>query len=501
MNNAQNLVSQKYLKCILFFLVVLFITCKKEGHEKNLPTIEDTAYLNKWYDNLIQQHQKSFFAPRLIPDWSSIHQNKHGDKMVYEVTCKNPQKLISGSELTTDTKKLAEIETTTIKLLIFKDSKNCLTGAFMLISGDQSSVKTNRYKNLPDFTGKVLYYTLSGEFANGWLYTNGTITHSIANVTTADLPSQKNTSGNSVFNRGEKLMLENISCVVSAQPVYSYQCISASNEQGTIISTTCAWILVDMDYVIQCTSNGGSDGGSSGGGGYIPPTTPPTVPEDAPKPDPCAKAKTLNENTNYKNETNDLKDKVADLNLKREVGYIKKVGSPAIYSDPGSTGMLFNIPQINELNDHSLEYITHSHYIDPSALSIFSFDDFFTFGKFLGSNKVADVNTFNLGVATNYGTYALVLDDSSKFISYLQTTINDLQGSIDLFQKFDSPTIGILETNSGSINETNFLKIIKDSGIKLLKKDQATGNFKVLTLDSNGNLIIINCSGNGSSIE
>ncbi|RDC55123.1 hypothetical protein DU508_18405 [Pedobacter chinensis] len=505
-NCAPNLSLQKLIsKNLLLFALILIFSCKKDKHEESIFENKNTTQLNQWYNGLIQQQDQSIFLYQLKPDWGSVYISKHNGQTVYEINCKNPNKFTFGKELTDDTKKQAQFEHTTIKLLLFQNSDNILSGAFMMIKATGNITKKLNYKDLPGFTGTVIYYTLTGKFANGWVYNSGNITHTIAPATDADLGSIKINADHTAFDRGEKLMLENINCVISAQPVYGQQCITIDPIPEIPESqsyTTCVWVIVDVSYTVQCYSTGGSEGGS-GGGGYNPPVTPPpTVPEDPPKPDPCAKAKALNENTNYKDETNDLKNKVADVNLQREVGYIKKVGSPAVYSDPGTTGMLFNIPQIGELTDHSLEYITHTHYVDSTALSIFGFDDFFTFGKFLGSNKVADVNTFSLGVTTSYGTYTLVLDDWNIFNSYLQDTINDFSNSLKLYQSFNAATGGILETNSGSINEINLLKILKNSGIKLLKKDSSTGNFKVLTLDANGNLVIINCSGVGTgSVE
>lgn len=489
----------KRTKNLAVFLILLVVvgSCRKDhlmrGFERQEP-----SQLKQWYANFINKQTESFFLTTVVPDWKNVYESEHDGQKVYEVDCNNTDKVTFGNELTTDQKKADQSTRTKIKLLLFEAKDGRLSGAFMLVKEKNAQTQLRHYKNLGKLNGEVIFYSLEGIFANGWIYENGEIKESITRASKNQInalslmPEQANKGAKG------KVMLADVNCIVVPQAVYSQQCITIEPipEQGGSSTTTCTWVISDIIYSVHCTNTGGDGtggpGGNGSGGGYIPPDVPPTEP---PADDPCAKAKTLNENTNYKDETNTLKTKVDDETLKKEVGYVKKTGSPAVYKEPTGTGLEFPIPQPNDLVDHSLEYFNHTHYKDSLALSTFSFDDFFTFAKFLGSSKIADKNSFTVGVTTGYGTYALMLGDWSKFSTYLQNTINDFWPSNTLSQTFRSQESGVHESNTGIVNERNLLRILKDSGINLLKKESSTGAFKVLKVDANGTVQVVDCPG------
>lgn len=469
---------------IIAIVLVALFACKKEL-QQTTPRSSKHEVLKQWYLSSIDKSPA--FLTSFVPDWSNANQTVEDDKTVFEFDCANPNKIIYGEDLLNNDQKEKSYYNTKVKLLIFVDKDNNKTAAFMIVKGNVEG-KSIHYKVFPNFTGSVIYFSLSGIFANGWIYADGNILKNIHKVVDKE-SSDKQTMLADVGN-----------CNVSAVPVYGQQCFTVYPipEQGGSPYTSCTWVVIDVIYNISCPPGGDSPGPPSGGGGYEPPIDPPSTPEPAPD-DPCAKAKKLNENTAYNNEATDLKNKVADNTIKREVGYIKSVGSPANFVDPGGTGLVFPVPRTMDVPNNSLQYINHTHYKDSKALSTFSFEDLETFSKYLASGKVEDIHTFTIGVTTTYGTYAFILDNWTQFGPFYQNIINSPSGYDALRLAFNSQATGIHENNSGAINEKNLLRILNsnNSGVKLLKKDANTGAFKLLSIDDNGNVITIDCAGGG----
>ena len=502
--------SKSLAKILIYIILCLSISaliysCKKDQKavDAHYSTNIDAVKLQLWFEqNGVILESKDNWLNTLEPNWSNISRSGNEQQYIYEIDFVNPERIFAAAG-NVDVKNVKTFENRSLlKLIIFENrTDQKLNAAIIELIGFEDNrveLQNLHYKNYEGFTGAVNFYELNGKLSNGWLYKEGKIIASTDN--SQDLSKVALNDG--IVSAKDKVMLAAaapIECGSRSVPHWRQNCVTIGSVDGWGYSggdqtTVCTWEVYHTTEIIYCPNyedgGGGSGGGYTGGGSG---GTGGGNTNDPPADDPCAKAKALNENTNYKDETANLKNKVDDDNLKKEVGYIKKVGNPSTYKEPSGSGLIFEIPQLNELADHSLEYIMHTHYNDSTALSTFSYADFIAFVEYLASPKVANVNTFNIGVTTKYGSYSLVLKNWNKFSSFLQNTIRSLDPAILFYQNFTSSSTGVHESNSGSVNEANLLKILKDSGISLIKKDPTTGSFKVLEIDSNGNVTIVDC--------
>lgn len=218
----------------------------------------------------------------------------------------------------------------------------------------------------------------------------------------------------------------------------------------------------------------------------------PEEPEPEPAPDPCAKARSMEADTSFKSKMNTLKGKTSE---NYEAGYVKISGQPAIYQTGTPGDLTFPVPSVSQLANQSLEYIAHSHNTDPLALSIFGFADLFMYAQYVHSSKVVNPNTFTMSVTTGYGTsYALVLEDATKFSAFYNTYCSNAIGGNALKSLIDA---NVKETNSKEVNEKKFLSILSNlnSGIKLLKANSDFTDWSKLSHNSNNDSVIVeNCN-------
>lgn len=199
----------------------------------------------------------------------------------------------------------------------------------------------------------------------------------------------------------------------------------------------------------------------------------------------------LQSNNTFNTELKDLKTK---LNQNYEAGYVATTtGSPQYRT--GTPGTLTWIPpQLTEVADNSLLYISHTHYVDPKSLSIFSDADVDAFSSYLYNNKAANKNTFSLTVTNNQGvTYALVLSNETQFDSFYNTYISTTNAQ-NIFSSLFNNYVN--STKTSDQNENLFLQLLTQvkSGLSVLKQN-TDGSWSTLGWNNSTNTkILTNCN-------
>lgn len=237
-------------------------------------------------------------------------------------------------------------------------------------------------------------------------------------------------------------------------------CTAPNSDQGVGTCTVALWQFKYSETRQVCQYvyypdlpdlPGDGGGGDNGGGGG---STPDSNPEA-----PCNLGKQLQNDATFKNLMNDLKSKTSS---NREYAHVQTTsGSWSMYEGPQNGSGIDNLPGTG------VKAIIHSHYNDPNMLSIFSTADIralhqMAFGGGFG-NTIADAY---IGVVTpNLGgtAYLLSISDINKFAA----KNDEIKGIIadNLYNALIKPS------QSNTLNESGFLKIIEGWGLTLLKTD------------------------------
>lgn len=227
-----------------------------------------------------------------------------------------------------------------------------------------------------------------------------------------------------------------------------------------------------------------------------------TMEEDAP---PCKKFKKLENNTEFKNRLQELKDKAMTDDF--ETGY--KMNNSGIDQfdyeiREGESGQLGLDPGVGE--NEEIDGFIHNHINDSENrdISIFSPHDLYTLYNWLKNDNIRDRGSFVFVVTTSQGTtYALRIKSKSKLLAFGDAALEGLQnednnslpreysGHKDAFLK---NTGGIQNGNTNSLNEKNFLKMLDfaNAGLQTFKSDANFENWEELEYDPNTDTVTPN---------
>lgn len=238
------------------FIALIFLainSCKKDGTSNHKETLE----IKNWYEELTRKNPFS----ELQPEWESISIVKFENQNVYELRFRNPDALavLDGGKGNPDNKINADI-----RLLVFKDlSTDKITdGCYMLILPEaKRQVTAMHYKEMKDFNGKVIFYTMEGKLANGWQYAGGRLTQRIApDLQSLNASAKLASKLAESTGKGQTMIYIPPPCVTSV-PVWSESCITVGNY------TSCTY------YISEYICFDGPVPPDGGGGGYEPPAS------------------------------------------------------------------------------------------------------------------------------------------------------------------------------------------------------------------------------------
>jgi len=252
-----------------------------------------------------------------------------------------------------------------------------------------------------------------------------------------------------------------------------------------------------LDPSGDCSGTIGSpNAGGGGGGGYTYPTD-----EQPTEPQPCEKIKAVGKDSVTKNSMKNLKTKTNDN--KEHAYFLWEDTSGNSQNDIYGTGPVGEAGVRVQFNagDKFAAFI-HSHYQASQMLSTFSFDDFITLCTMMQHNAIKDVNTFVAGVVTPYGSpqgnqYYMVIDDPSKFASFAsQFFANGIYDKEKAKLQQYAYDQSVNYENTATENEKNLVNYLQvfDTGLQVMKGDNEMNNWSLLTKNSNGTIVPINCN-------
>ncbi|WP_184550047.1 hypothetical protein [Mucilaginibacter sp. FT3.2] len=183
----------------LFVLAVFIYSCKKDvrSNTNNKDQLSTTVIQAKlWYENTYPKKKRPAnisiqnldtnnvdLSQIVNPDWSNASSYSRFDDDVIEMPLDSASKL--GIDLTNAlaAQSVYQNKYSHKSILLLKqfDKYNAyimtIIAAPSYLKGEMSKIDHNTYsKRDSDFTGVVMYSTPKGDFVNGWLYSNGTIT-------------------------------------------------------------------------------------------------------------------------------------------------------------------------------------------------------------------------------------------------------------------------------------------------------------------------------------
>lgn len=202
-----------------------------------------------------------------MPIWSKTKVSNDNDNLIYEVELENPNNLFT-TEGVIDVKKANEYSKLSLfKLVLIKDkNKQTINGGYMNILASKEYNKVNiqdvHYKTAVGFTGKIQFYTISGNLKNGWYYVDGKIEKMFSRLSSINLSANKLSSRNQFSISKESLMKDPVpsdgDCGVA--PVYGTICFQVGGFYESCETQVIGW------NTFPCPTNPPNDGGGDGGG-------------------------------------------------------------------------------------------------------------------------------------------------------------------------------------------------------------------------------------------
>jgi hypothetical protein len=267
---------------VLLSIIFLTNSCRKNVENYSLLGDIGSQRLKEIYlSNAIPEHQ---LFSNMQPLWNKVYSAELKMETIYEVALSNPNRIFQGELLTgksEDTERRSNI-----RLVMTKSDTSGLYRSFymsVINDGEETDLTQVHYKNTQIFTGRILFYSLKGEFINGWRYNSGKIVQSISagnkksyeemrfkGITLLDKGGNGSERGNGKTSRayfpGE--------CYNELIPTYGVACVTVANY------VNCSLYQTGNTYITYCTEgeggggNGGvgdppGSGGGDGGGEYV----------------------------------------------------------------------------------------------------------------------------------------------------------------------------------------------------------------------------------------
>jgi hypothetical protein len=232
-------------------------------------------------------------------------------------------------------------------------------------------------------------------------------------------------------------------------------------------------------------------------GGIVDPTNqigtttticPTVTPVDTTK-TPCAQAKAMATDANFKAEMADLKTKTG---LPNEVGYTIDANGNYTYVQGIAGAASIDLAPTTLLSGY-----IHTHY--TGTFPTFSGSDIKAIYQLQQVGKISNISKFTAGVVTASGTtYILKINDPTKFAAFAASNLNT-DANFKSFENFYANNQTVNQTLRGmdlvSSYEAALLTALKDSGITLLKGDiNGFSSWSTEKINTNNVIAITNCN-------
>jgi hypothetical protein len=255
---------QRTVPMLCLSAVLLTNSCRKDNEQYSLLSDIGSQQLKEAYlSNKIPEYQ---LFNNMQPLWEKVFSTKLKDETVYEVALSNPDRIFQGELLSGEPD--ANEKRSNIRLVMTKSDAGGLYRSFymsVINDGAETDLRQVHYKNTGGFSGRVLFYSLKGEFINGWNYNTGEIVQSISagNKKSLDETRSKrinmlNTEGPGAGGSNGKIsrIYWPGECYTETIPTYGVSCVTV------VTYTNCSLYQTGSSPITYCT-----EGGESGGGG------------------------------------------------------------------------------------------------------------------------------------------------------------------------------------------------------------------------------------------
>ncbi|GAB2703812.1 hypothetical protein GCM10027037_32130 [Mucilaginibacter koreensis] len=359
-----------------------------------------------------------------------------------------------------------------------------------------------------NFTGKVLYYSLSGQLLKGYRYREGLIN---GTITQAAGPAGGTALTPALKTEAVKPMLRDANgCETRAITTVTYTCVSAGD-----IAPTCTPNYTTTYYQVCDDGSGGGSGGpqppapgGGGGGGGSGPTFPPAPtgpdPNDNDPTDPCKQSKYVSakaQNTTVKAQNDEIKGHISDSNV--EYGANQNISQPNVNGVPVSTPVTTNgaddswtpTPTWNNDKGYTVGF-SHNHPDDngPSPNDVFAiFSPLYNSEIRLASQADKDFYKSNASVTTltSNGSYIVMIKDWNKMLD-LYNTLYTTQAQKNAF-KADYINIGQLyfdKNPTSGLGMAGVYALLKKFGdaINVYKADASSMTYQPFQIVNNNGI-------------
>ncbi|MFV0419498.1 MAG: hypothetical protein ACK5KT_12300 [Dysgonomonas sp.] len=477
------------------FLIIYACTSEQDYiiNDRNTQQAEPltTADAQAWYEQNfgIIPHLKSGGdeePPVLMPDWNLSH--LYQDSLWYAVESPlNAPEHAGVNLMTMDVSQYVEAQgdkslaRQVLRLIVLRNKEDGTTYSFMMavipdldyMLEKGESIEENKYLNREsDLSGLVYFYTVDGQFVNGWMYEDGKIiggTHFEDNAGGTKVSYIMRTDRcwfQDTFVRGE-LVGTSYHCESSYEVIFRH----------------------DLD------GGGGSGGGVTrnpvlaGGGGSG--NNLPIIQEEPNKEestDPCENIKNKVTTFSFGRMMQELRG-LTTKNYEAGRSYTYDNGKYTFTNRDGNPGE----PDIkyNPTPAYKIDGFIHTHY--DGTLRTFSPSDLMIpYDWFMNKNGINNLNTFSLGLVTSDGTYFLFVTDLQQYMAFgkkyqSEISFNNLGWIYDELYGINTN----LDADASMKALTKFLNE-SASGLTLMK-DIGNSKYSKVTIDKNGNVKIINC--------
>jgi hypothetical protein len=337
------------------------------------------------------------------------------------------------------------------------------------------------------FSGRIIFHSMDGRFANGWVYKDGKITKQIRDPGRNDGLSIRRLSINCTYIHYYS--------IVTTCTSYWYQ-----NGSGTYYNgTTCRDEWQYLYSTTDCDSYGGNgieqgngNGGGSGGAYNPPPDNPPNNPpyNNAPHYD-CHRLVAISSNK----QVNDYMDALIQNRMVdepgKEHGDLIRADGTYLRKNSGATNATYTL-EANTKYTHSF----HSHPISDWYMTFVSHSDLWSLWTMYQNpqrnnfNHIHDLSTFVYGVIGSYKSMIIQIEDPVKFKNYMESMPG--ANHAEKRKNFsDSYTDAIPFYNPTDIHVADFCR---QMGLKVMvSKGYVNARGWSIIADQNGTLTELNC--------
>lgn len=486
------------IKLLFVFILILFHSSCKDDYLENEPSPGDLALLEnaKSYYELNKSKAPALRSGDLgipyMPAWDYTYYLDNDEFDVVELD------LMTKGRISIMDKETNEIYNKTkdqkykksySRYVFLRNKKNDESIGFIMtiipslkyIESSNFEVFDNFYLERDNqFDGFVYYYTLDGDFINGWVYEDGNVTKTVTLVNKEDVEEDAPITRAVTCD-----MLVTID--ITETCYYSYG-VAGGKKSGTTF-LGCNYEMTHLSYNMVCQYSGGGNGGlvgsgnGSGAGSNGNNSNSNNAKESA---DPCANMDGKVKNTAFSNKLNDMSG-LTSKNYEAGVSYTYKDGTYTFSNRDGNAGD----PSIGykPTSSSPIDGFVHTHY--NGLLNTFSPGDIASIYDWYNRDGIKDISNFSMGLVTKDGVAFLMVSDPAKFKALHAKGLETVKNTMD----YGYLTYQINPQMGWDASNNMLAQMLKStqSGLTLMTKKKSDAAFSKKEVDANNKVNNTNC--------